>query len=114
MRVSSTVYASGFFRRLTAGVAVITLSGAAVLLSGVAANAASPVGDGPLVLTPATESDQTVATLTTSAPCPAAADSYNVIVVGPGSFNGTITSTQSAAISHTDPFQTQFGEISCK
>ncbi len=75
-----------------------------------AANAAPPVGDGPLTLTPATGSDQTVATLSTPVPCPAAADSYNVIVVGPGAFNGTITSTQSAGISHTDPFQTQFGE----
>jgi hypothetical protein len=33
-----------------------------------------------------------------------------VIVAGPNNFNSTITSTQSAGISHTDPFQTQFGE----
>jgi hypothetical protein len=109
-RVSSIVHASGFFRRFAAGVAVVAISGVAALVTGVAANAAPPPGDGSLTLTPATGSDQTVATLTTPAPCPAAADSYNVIVTGPGSFNGTITSTQSAGISHTDPFQTQFGE----
>ncbi|MGA9309885.1 MAG: hypothetical protein WBV74_05895, partial [Pseudonocardiaceae bacterium] len=80
------------------------------VFSGVAANAAPPAGDGPLTLTPATGTDQTPATLTTPKPCPDAADSYNVLVAGPNNFNGTITNTQSAGLSHTDPFQTQFGQ----
>jgi hypothetical protein len=104
------VHASGFFRRLTAGATVLAVSGAAALLSTAAANAVPPPGDGPLTLTPATGSDQTIATLVTPAACPGSADSYNVIVAGPNNFNSTITSTQSAGISHTDPFQTQFGE----
>jgi len=110
MRVSSIVHSSKFLRRLTAGAVVVAVSGATAVLGGVVANAAPPVGDGPLTLTPATGTDQTIATLATPKPCPGAADSYNVLVAGPNNFNGTITSTQSAGLSHTTPFQTQFGQ----
>ena len=97
------MYKNRFGTRLAAITLMVAVVAGVAVFSGVAANAAPPAGDGPLTLAPATGTDQTSATLTTPKPCPDAADSYNVLVAGPNNFNGTITNTQSAGLSHTDP-----------
>jgi hypothetical protein len=95
-------------RWLAATGAAVPASAAAALLTGVVASAAPPPGDGPLTLTPATGSDTTVPTVTTPAPCPDTADSYNGLVKGPNGFDGTVINTQSAGISFTNPFSVEF------
>ena len=95
-------------RRLAATGAAFTACAAAALLTGVVASAAPPPNDGPLTLTPATGSDTTVPTVTTPAPCPDTADSYNGLVKGPNGFDGTVINTQSAGISFTNPFSVEF------
>ena len=102
MRVSRLV------QRLTAGLTVLAVSGAAALVGGMAANAAPPPADGPLTLTPATGLDTTVPTLGTPGGCPTTANAYNGTVTGPNDFNGTVVNTQSAGISFTDPFTVGF------
>lgn len=98
-----------FLTRLAAGALVVAVAAGGALLIGGMANAAPPPGDGPLTLLPATGIAETVPTLDTPAPCPETADAYVVRVDGPDDFDSVITSNQSAGISFTEPFQTQFG-----
>ena len=91
-----------FFRRLTAGAAVLIVSGAAAAVTAVAASAAP--GDGTLTITPPTGTDQTTMSGTTSGPCPAGvSDSYDVEVQGPGTFSGVLSGNSSAGYSDTAP-----------
>ena len=98
------------FHRLTAGAAVLAVSGAAAAVTTVAASAAP--GDGTLTLVPETGTDQSVLTATTSAPCPADGntDSYDVEVQGPGTFSGVLSGNASAGFSNTAPFNAQFAQ----
>lgn len=102
---------SGVFGRHIATVLVLAaIAGLMVVLIGGPASAAQQPGDGTLTLTPATGSDLTIPTITTSGPCPSAADSYIVLVNGPGGFsNFPIVGNTTVGISHDGPFSVQFG-----
>ena len=99
---------SGLIRRLTAGAAVLAVSGGATMLGVAAADAAPPQGDGPLTATPATGTDKTIVTLRTPAGCPTTANAYNGLVKGPNGFDSTVVNTLSDGISFTDPFSVKF------
>ncbi len=104
-----------FFRRFLAGALVLAVIGAAVMLSGGVANAAPPPGtQGFLTLSPPTGGDRTIPEVSTSAGCPATADSYMVTVNGPNKFdNLLVVRNSSAGISHTGPFSVPF-DVSMK
>ena len=103
---------SRFLRRIAVGTMVVAAAAGVSLLLGGAANAAPASGSlGALTFIPATGSDTTIITATTSAGCDAAASAADLEVTGPvGSANpvfppGTvITSTETNTFSTTGSF----------
>src|SRR5262245_51488740 len=94
-----------------AGAAVLAVSGATAVVTTVAASAQQQ-GDGTLTITPATGTDQTSLTGTTSGPCPDDGNttSFNIEVTGPGTFAGTISGNTSAGFSTTTPITAPFAQ----
>jgi hypothetical protein len=99
---------SKFFRRLTAGVIVLAVSGAAAGLGGAVAHAA-PAALGTLALDPASGSDLDTPNVTTSGGCPAPADRYQVLVNGPNLTNYPMRPIATDGFSSNGPIATSFG-----
>jgi len=98
--------------RPVGAVFVAVTATAAVLTTGVAAQAAPPAGSlGSLTNTPATGSDLLAPKVHTSAGCATTADAYNAVLTGPGAFAAgyLITATQDPGFSTTAGFDVQLG-----
>lgn len=86
-------------------------AGAGVLSAGVV-QAQDPLPNlGTLTFNPATGTDLSAITATTSGGCtPSASDAYSVRVVGPNNLNFQITSVTSAGFSNTNPITATFSQ----
>jgi hypothetical protein len=110
------VRVSKLTRRTVSGALVVALAGGTAWFSEIAANAAPPPPTvGPLTLTPATGTDQTVLMGTTSAGCPTTNDSfgnpndsYLVLANGPGLTDAPIVSTTGVGFTTASPISTPF------
>jgi hypothetical protein len=96
-----------------AGIAVVAIMSAGLLVLGATAAGAAPAPGtlGTLTNSPATGTDVTAPKVHTSAGCPTTADAYNAVLTGPGAFapGFLITPTQSPGFSTTTGFDVQFG-----
>ncbi len=96
--------------RAAAGAVVLAVACAATLLAGGMASAqTNPIGT--LSFTPAAGNNLTAPTVTTSAPCPAAANAYYIRLQGPGgsgNLDSLATGRGTAGLSGTAPFSVAF------
>lgn len=75
-----------------------------------AVGTASAADIGPLTVAPATGSDLTAPSVTTSAGCPTPSNAYSVRLTGPANMNFLVTGRSTAGFSNTAPFTAVFGQ----
>jgi hypothetical protein len=92
---------------MAGGVVVFAVASAATLL---AVGTASADDIGPLTVAPATGTDLTAPSVTTSAGCPTPSNAYSVRLTGPGQMNFLVTGRSTAGFSNTAPFTAVFGQ----